>query len=109
MVALTLSFLGTGWAVAAGALIVLVVLSIVLDAAVQAHQIASQRVIFSLAPEVRGRLNAIYMTTTFFGGAVGSILATATFNWGGWNATAAAGSLIGFVALVLFATELRHR
>jgi predicted MFS family arabinose efflux permease len=109
MVALTLSFFGTGWAVAAGALIVLVVLSIILDAAVQANQIASQRVIFSLAPEVRGRLNAIYMTTTFLGGAIGSVLATTTFNWGGWNATTAAGSLIGLLALALFATELRRR
>ena len=108
MAMMTLAFLATGWAAAAGALIVLAILGIILDAAVQVNQVTSQRVIFALAGEIRGRLNAIYMTTTFFGGAIGSILGTTTYHWGGWGATAIAGALIGGLALAVFATELRR-
>ena len=49
------------------------------------------------------------MTTAFFGGAIGSTLATASYHWGGWSATAGAGTLIGVLALAAFATELRRR
>lgn len=104
---LTLGFVATGWAVAAGALIVLVALAILIDAAVQLNQVTSQRVIFSLAPEKRGRINAIYMTTSFFGAAVGSTLATASYHWGGWMITAMAGGALGLAAALYFATEPR--
>jgi predicted MFS family arabinose efflux permease len=107
MALLTLSFLGTAWAAAAGALLVMAALAVILDAAVQTNQVVSQRVIFGLPAEVRGRVNAIYMTSTFFGGALGSTLATASYHWGGWNATAGVGCLIGVLALLLFATERR--
>lgn len=108
MAVMSLAFLATGWAVAAGALIVLAVLSVIIDAAVQTNQVASQRVIFALPGEIRGRLNAIYMTTVFLGGAVGSTLGTVTYHWGGWGATATAGVVLGVLALVLFATEFRR-
>jgi predicted MFS family arabinose efflux permease len=107
MAVLTLCFFATGWAASAGALAVLAVLAILIDAAVQLNQVVSQRVIFSLPAPVRGRVNAIYMTTAFFGGAFGSILATASYHWGGWTATAAAGGVIGVLALLVFATEPR--
>ena len=110
MLALCLCFLATGWLVAAGALVALTAIAVLLDAAVQTNQVVSQRIIFSLPGEARGRVNAIYMTSAFFGGAIGSTLATATYHWGGWNATAGAGTLIGVLALGAFATErLRGR
>lgn len=109
MALLALSFFGSGWAVGAGALLVLVVLTVVLDAAVQINQVVSQRVIFSLSGEARGRINAVYMTTAFFGGAIGSTLATTAYHAGGWSATATAGGIIGVLALLLFATERRAK
>jgi len=107
MIVLGLSFLATGWSVAAGALIALAVLSVVIDAAVQTNQIVSQRIVFSLSAEARGRINAIFMTTVFVGGAIGSVLGTLTYHSGGWTATAIAGGVIGLAALLLYATERR--
>ena len=107
MLILALCFAGTIWAVAMPALIVLAVLAVLIDAAVQTNQVVSQRVIFALAPEVRGRVNAIYMTSAFFGGAIGSVVATVTYHWGGWSATGATGAGLGVGALLLSATERR--
>ncbi len=104
---LGLAFLATTWAASALALVVLVILAILIDGAAQTNQVVSQRVLFAGAPETRGRINAIFMTMTFAGGAVGSVLSTVTYHWGGWNATAAAGGLIAVLTLLLFATERR--
>jgi predicted MFS family arabinose efflux permease len=108
MLILMLSFLATCWSVPSGALIALVVLTVLIDAAVQVNQIVSQRMLFTLPAPLRGRVNALYMTTAFVGGAIGSTLATATYHWGGWTTTAGAGALIGLAALLLFATEFRR-
>jgi len=107
MIALSLSFYATSWAVAAMALPALVLLTIIVDAAVQTNQVVSQRIIFSVAAEIRGRVNALYMTITFAGGAIGSMLGTITYHWGAWAATAGAASIISVLALLLFATEIR--
>lgn len=108
MAALALCFYATGWAAAALALAALLLLTIVIDAAVQVNQVVSQRLIFSGAPETRGRVNALYMTITFIGGALGSVLGTLTYHWGGWTATATLGGLIGLLALALFAVQARE-
>jgi len=105
MLVLAISFFLTGWAAAAGLLIVLAILAVLIDAAVQGNQIVSQRIIFTLGAEVRGRINAIYMTSSFFGGAIGSTAATASYNWGGWTATSTLGGLLGLAALGYFLTE----
>lgn len=54
------------------ALALLVLAGIILDFAVSANLVLGQRLIFALAPEYRARMNAIYMTTFFCGGAIGS-------------------------------------
>jgi predicted MFS family arabinose efflux permease len=107
MIALGLSFAGTGWAAAASALTMLVLLTVVLDATVQANQVVSQRIIFSGLAETRGRVNAIYMTIAFIGGAIGSVVGTMTYHQGGWTMTAAVGGTVGLAALLLFALETR--
>lgn len=109
MAALAAAFLLTCWATPAGQLAVLAMLAVIIDAAVQFNQIVGQRTIFLLAPELRGRVNAAYMTVSFFGGAIGSTLATASYHWGGWSATAGAGAFVGLVALGAFATEALPR
>ncbi|MBO6608290.1 MFS transporter [Altererythrobacter sp.] len=43
----------------------------------------------SLAPEIRTRLTTIYIVVMFVGGGLGSILGTASYDWGGWAATCA--------------------
>ena len=108
MTLMVLSFLGAALAAAEGSLIGLAASAIVLDAGVQANQIVGQRAIYSLAPEMRGRINAIYMTLVFLCGAVGSMLSTITYSMGGWHLTTLTGAAIGGLALVvLLAVEFR--
>jgi predicted MFS family arabinose efflux permease len=107
VVVLGLAFYATRWAAEAGLVVVLAVLAILIDAAVQTTQIISRRLIFAVPPETRGRVNAIYMTCLFIGGAIGSVLGTMTYHRGGWTATATAGGLIALLVLIL--TALRAR
>jgi predicted MFS family arabinose efflux permease len=105
MAALGAAFFATGW-ITSLMLTGLVVLTIIIDAAVQTTHVVSQRIIFSVPAEVRGRVNALYMTFTFAGGAVGSVLGTVTYHWGGWTTVAMAGGIIGALSLLLFTIEL---
>jgi predicted MFS family arabinose efflux permease len=107
MLSLAICFAGTILAVDALALVALTVLTIVLDAAVQSNQIVSQRIIYSVSAERRGRVNAIYMTSMFIGGALGAVAGTMLYHWGGWQAAAVAGILLGAVPFLLFMVELR--
>lgn len=101
------AFLIAGWAAAAHALMLLALAAVLLDAATQLNQVLGQRVLFSIDPEARGRINAVYMTVVFLAGALGSMLATFSFEQGGWTATASVGAAIVTAALLLFLTERR--
>ncbi|MFG6284274.1 MFS transporter [Sphingomonas sp. S6] len=103
------AFLVAGWAAAAHALILLAAAAVLLDAATQMNQVLGQRVLFSILPEARGRINAVYMTVVFLAGALGSTLATLSFDKGGWTATVALGAALITAALLLFLTEPRRR
>lgn len=62
---------------------------------------SNQSVIFRLRPDAKSRINAIYMTAYFTGGACGSALGIFAWNHGGWSMTCLAGiSLV--VACMLF-------
>ena len=95
------------WAVDARALLALGVAAVLLDAATQFNQVLGQRVLYSIAPDARGRINAGYMTVMFIGAACGSTLASYTLNHGGWSATAWTGAAMVTAALLLFLTEPR--
>ena len=107
MVVLALCFAATGWAVTALAMLPLIAATVLLDAAVQTNQVVSRRTVFGTAAAIRGRVNALYMTATFIGGAAGSLLGTLTFSQGGWSTTAAAGAALGIAGLGLLAIEMR--
>ncbi len=109
LVAAPVAFLISGWAAAASALVVLAAAAALLDAATQTNQVLGQRVLYSLAPDARGRINAIYMTVVFLGGAAGSTLGAASFARGGWSAVCWAGVALGVAVLALFLTEGRPR
>jgi predicted MFS family arabinose efflux permease len=92
--------------VAAGGLVLFVILAILLDGATQINHIASQRVIFAAPAEVRGRVNALYVVCSFTGGAIGSFASTALYQHGGWAAAAIPGGCAGFLALLLYGFEV---
>ncbi|WP_045834962.1 MFS transporter [Hyphomicrobium sp. 99] len=107
MATLGLTFYATGIATDWQWLTALVVLTIVFDAAIQTNQIASQRIIFLAPKQTAGRVNAIYMTINFIGGAIGSLLGTITYHAGGWTLTSEVGAIIGILLLAFFMTERR--
>ena len=109
MALLGLCFAATIGATQAGLLVVLALLAVVIDAAVQTNQVVGQRTIFAVPSEIRGRVNAVYMTISFMGGALGSMLSTVTYHHGGWTLTAVAGALIGAANLALLAAEILSR
>lgn len=92
-----------------GSVALLVVAAVILDAGVQTNQVLSLRSIYSLPGEARSRLNALFMTSVFLGGAAGSALAGWSFFYGGWPLTAAIGAALGVAALAFYATEFRRQ
>lgn len=89
------------------ALILLFVSAITLDMAVSGNLVVSQRVIYSLGSEARGRLNGLFMAIFFLGGAIGSSLGGWSYTQGGWNLTSLIGTILPVLALVYFLTEKR--
>jgi predicted MFS family arabinose efflux permease len=83
----------------------LVAAAIVLDFGVSANLTLGQRAIFALAPEMRSRINAVYMTTFFAGGAIGSALGGWAFARGGWPLASTIGLALPLLAAIYFATE----
>lgn len=63
--------------------------------------VTGRMTMFALAPDIRTRLTTSYIVVMFVGGAIGSALGTAVYEWGGWGATCAllAGLSAGIVAL----------
>jgi predicted MFS family arabinose efflux permease len=75
---------------------------LLLDFAVQMNMVLGQREIYALDPKSRNRLNSIYMTSIFVGGAIGSALASTIYEHGGWTWVALIGTLFPLLALVRF-------
>ncbi|WP_018754303.1 MFS transporter [Paenibacillus terrigena] len=84
---------------------VLVVAAILLDAGVSANLVLGQRALFSLSPEIRSRLNGLFMAIFFFGGAIGSAIGGWIYATGGWSAALGIGIAFPIIAILYFATE----
>jgi len=84
---------------------VLVVSSLLLDAGVSANLVLSQRELFSLSPEVRSRLNGLFMAIFFFGGAIGSAIGGLAYAMGGWSTALWIGIIPPILSILYFATE----
>ncbi|BAP45946.1 MFS transporter [Pseudomonas sp. 21LCFQ02] len=75
---------------------------VVLDFCVQVNMVLGQRAVYALDAASRGRLNALYMTSIFIGGAVGSAVASLLFDRGGWHAIILVGTALPLLALLVF-------
>lgn len=80
----------------------LAITGVLLDFAVQLNMVLGQRAVYALDPASRGRLNALYMTSIFIGGAIGSALASSLYEQNGWHGVVLLGAGLPLVALVVF-------
>ena len=87
----------------------LVAAGILLDGAVQLCQVLNFRSLFMLAPELRGRLNGLFMTFIFICAAVASGIAAAVYAFHGWTGLCLLGGGFVTLALLYYATEFLGR
>ncbi len=102
-IAAVLAAFGVFWAgrTSIWALILGVVL---LDAGVQAAQVANQTRVFQLLPEARSRVNTVYMIGYFGGGSLGSLLGSwmwSKWQWPGVCATGIALMVLAAIGLMM--------
>ncbi|ENA28328.1 hypothetical protein HMPREF1487_08904 [Pseudomonas sp. HPB0071] len=80
----------------------LAITGILLDFAVQMNMVLGQRAVYMLDAKSRARLNGLYMTSIFIGGAMGSAIASTVYERGGWSAIVLVGSSLPLLALLFF-------
>lgn len=80
----------------------LMVTGVVLDFCVQMNMVLGQRTVYALDAASRSRLNALYMTSIFIGGAIGSSIASLLFDQGGWMWVVITGTALPLIALLAF-------
>ncbi|MGF6721534.1 putative MFS family arabinose efflux permease [Paraburkholderia sp. GAS41] len=95
----TLAYLLLAGANSSMALLVIGV--IVLDIGVQAGLVSNQTRAFAVDHKAQGRINSLYMTATFFGGAVGATISGGLMSHFGWNGIVAFGIALGLVAAAI--------
>ncbi|MFG2894455.1 MFS transporter [Streptomyces sp. NPDC048248] len=74
---------------------------VVLDLAVVAMHITNQSEIYRLSSQARSRITSAYMSMYFFGGVVGSSLASLLYTQHGWSGVSVLGAGLGAVVLAL--------
>ncbi|MBO8191305.1 MFS transporter [Streptomyces oryzae] len=100
--------LGGGWLVLlAGerSLLWLSVGVVALSVGQQAVLNSSQTVLYALRPEARNRLNSVFMTSFFIGGATGSALTAFVWTRAGWSGVCLLGASLAAVALAVWGLE----
>jgi len=74
---------------------------VLLDLGVQATQVTNIALIYTLDPAANSRINTVYMTLYFIGGAVGASIGIFCWQTGGWNLVMAQLAVFAIAALAL--------
>ena len=82
--------------------------TVFMDAAVQLSNLLGQSVIYELLPQARSRLTAVYMTTMFVGGSLGSWAAAHAYERWGWAGACGAAAAFPAVGLLGWLAARRH-
>ena len=77
----------------------LVVGVILLDFGLSVANVANQSMVMGLEPEARSRINTVFVTSIFLGGALGSAAASAAWAHGGWPDVCVLGLAVAILAL----------
>jgi predicted MFS family arabinose efflux permease len=79
----------------------LVIGVVVLDIGVQAGLVSNQTRAFAVDPKAQGRINSLYMTATFFGGALGATVSGWLMARYGWSGIVAFSIALGLIAAAI--------
>jgi predicted MFS family arabinose efflux permease len=63
--------------------------------------VSNQHVIYALRPDARSRLNTLFMSSIFLGGALGSAGAMSAWNAGGWSGVCGFAAVVSLLAVTL--------
>ena len=80
---------------------------VLLDFAVQAHQVMGQHEIYALRPDARARINTVYMGTVFISGAIASAVTGVVHDAYGWTGVAWFAAALPALGFVVWALRLR--
>lgn len=58
---------------------------LLLDLGAQSTQVTNTALIYTLDSSAHSRINTVYMTTYFLGGAIGTFVGIQCWDWGGWS------------------------
>ena len=103
--------LGAGAVALAGfghrSVVLLALGGVLLDLAVQCHQVMGQQEIYALRPTARARINTVYMGTVFISGAISSAVAGVLHDAYGWTGVCWFGAALPLLGFVVWALWLR--
>ncbi len=88
-------------------LVALAVGVLLIDIGINTALIANQTRVYALAPGARGRINTVFFTAIFAGGALGASAGTRAFAAGGWPALCAVGGAFAAASLLVPLLEPR--
>lgn len=77
---------------------------ILLDVGIQATQVTNIAIVYTLDESANSRINTIYMTSYFIGGALGAYCAIVLFGIGGWMLAMAFATLLTLISIANVAT-----
>jgi predicted MFS family arabinose efflux permease len=86
---------------AESSIVFLVIGVIVLDIGVQSGLVSNQTRAFAVDPKAQGRINSLYMTATFSGGAIGVSISGWLMTRFGWPGIVIFGITLGIIAAVI--------
>lgn len=87
----------------ASSVVVLAVAGVLLDVAVQVHQVLSLRDIYALRSDARARVNSVYMTTVFVGAAASSLITGVVHDRWGWTGVTVFAAVLPVAGMLLWA------
>jgi predicted MFS family arabinose efflux permease len=82
--------------------VLLALAGVLLDFAVQSHQASSQQEIYALRADARARINTVFMTTVFSGGAIASALTGVLHSRYGWTGACVLGAAFPLIGLAFW-------
>ena len=81
---------------------------VLIDFGVQGQNVLSQHAIFGLGQENASRVATAYVTSTFLGGAAGSVVGSIAWEFSGWTTVCGAGAVMAGLSLAVWLDEARR-